>query len=568
VNVGPSPAWLAERLHAAGVRPINNVVDVTNYVMLERGQPIHAFDLEKLAGRAIVVRRAGAGERLRTLDGVDRALDPEMLVIADADRATAIAGVMGGTESEVSATTTLIAVESAYFQPAAVRRASRRLGLKSEASARFERGADPQAPVPAHARVMELLQAIGAGAAAGPVIDRQGDAPGSRTLTLRAARLAALLGADVPAEDVDRILSGLGFRPARAEAGTWTVTVPSWRVDVAREADLIEEVGRHYGYDRLPTTFPPVPQAAAPPDPRIARDALARQVLRAAGFSEAVTFTFLDRRSAEPFASAPDGLAPIANPLSEKFTTLRPSLLPGLLDAVAHNRRRERADIRLFEAGARFDTASGEHRGIAFAWLGSGNPEHWSAPVRPVDFYDARGVVEALCEAFGVRAECVRATAAHLVPGRTAAVLTAGAMLGLVGQLHPALAAAREMPGSDAVYVGEIDLEALGRAAASDPRVRPLPRFPSIVRDLSVLVPDGLPAAEVRGTIRSAAPPALADLGEFDRYQGAGIPGGRVSLSYRLTFRAPDRTLTDAEVDEAMTKIVGSLEQAHGARRR
>jgi phenylalanyl-tRNA synthetase beta chain len=568
VAVGPSPAWLAERLQAAGVRPINNVVDVTNYVMIERGHPMHAFDLDTLAGGRLVVRRAKPGERLQTLDGLDRSLTPEMLVIADAARPTAVAGVMGGGASEVHDRTTTIAIESAWFLPQAVRRTSRLLGLKTEASARFERGADIEAPVAALARAIELLEQIGAGEAVGPVIDRYAAGVGPRGVPLRAGRIAAVLGADVPHRDVERILAGLGFGLAPSGDAAWTVTPPTWRVDVTREADLIEEVGRHYGYDRLPTTFPALQHVAPAPDARIGRDHLARRVLMSAGFTEAVTFTFVERRAAEPFAVDGSAVAAIANPLSEKFSVLRPSLVPGLLDAVAHNRRRERPDVRLFETGACVDTAQGERRRVAFAWLGRAQAEHWDQPARGVDFFDARGAVEALCRAFGIQPRFTPALRPYLAPGRAAEVTAVTGAIGVVGQLHPALATARDVPGGEDIYVAELDLDALGTVADLDVRAAPLPRFPSIVRDLSILVPDGLPAADVRGTIRSAAPPTLIELHEFDRYQGKGIPEGRVSLSYHLTFRAPDRTLTDAEVDEAMNRIVASLEQERGATRR
>jgi len=352
VKVGPSPDWLRARLEAAGVRPINNVVDVTNYVMLEIGQPMHAFDLERLALRRIVVRRAISGEKMRTLDGIDRTVDEDMLVIADAERAVAIGGVMGGANSEVSATTKMIALESAYFEPTSVRRTSKRLGLKTEASIRFERGGAIDMPPIGIARAAELFARIGAGAPVTPIIDRYPAPRQPRAIELRSSRVARLLGQEVPAADVPRFLEPLGFDvEASTTPGSWTVTVPTFRVDVTREEDLIEEVGRHYGFDRLPVRFPPLTAAQAPPDQRIARDRLVRQALTSAGFSEAMTFAFIERQAALPFCEP--GIEPTAllNPLSEKFAVLRPSLLPGLIDSCAHNRRRGRKDIQLFEAG-------------------------------------------------------------------------------------------------------------------------------------------------------------------------------------------------------------------------
>jgi phenylalanyl-tRNA synthetase beta chain len=287
VRIGPSPGWLCERLEAAGVRPINNVVDVTNYVMLEMGQPMHAFDLERLARQRLVIRRATAGERMRTLDDIDRTLDADTLVIADAERAVAIGGVMGGQDSEISAKTTVIALESAYFQPASIRRTSKRLGLKTEASSRFERGGDVNAPPAGIARAAALFQRLGAGIPAGPLIDRYPVPRQPPQLRLRASRIARVLGQNIPPDDVPRFLEPLGFTvaPGQGPETDWTITVPSFRVDVLREEDLIEEVGRHYGFDRLPVRFPVLTAAQAPPDPRILRDRLVRQALTSAGFS-------------------------------------------------------------------------------------------------------------------------------------------------------------------------------------------------------------------------------------------------------------------------------------------
>ena len=571
VTIAASPEWLRHRLEAAGVRPINNVVDVTNYVMLELGQPMHAFDLEQLADRRIVVRRARPDESLRTLDGIDRTLDNEMLVIADAQRAVALGGVMGGANSEISAATRTIALESAYFEPTSVRRTSKRLGLKTEASIRFERGGDIEMPPWGISRAAELFVRIGAGVPAGPLIDRYPAPRPARTITLRSARIARLLGQAVPSDDVPRYLQPLGFsvQPGAAVDREWTVTVPSFRVDVTREEDLIEEVGRHYGFDRLPVRFPALLDAQAPPDPAVARDRLIRQALTAAGFSESMTFAFIERHAALPFCETGTEPVAIANPLSEKFAVLRPSLLPGLVDSCAHNRRRGRRDVQLFEIGSRF-TPAGEGRAVAFAWSGASTGAHWSAPPSGVDFFDAKGAVELLCAAFGITAlEFAASGPAHLVRGRAAEFRSGRALLGVVGQLAPHIAEARGLPPGEDVFVAEIDTEALARCGASDDlRAEPLPRFPSIVRDVSILVDEALPAASVRGTIRAAAPPTLASIVEFDRYRGKGVPEGRISLSLRLTFRHPERTLTDDEAQAAMERIVEALRSAHGAEQR
>ena len=572
VRIGQSPAWLARRLEAAAVRPITNIVDVTNYVMLEMGQPMHAFDLERLRGGRLVIRRAASGEKLRTLDGVERTLDAEMLVIADAERASAVAGVMGGRESEIHDGTTRMVLESAYFHPVSVRRTSKRLGLKTEASTRFERGGDVNAPPAGIARAAALFEQIGAGRAVGPLVDRYPVVHEPVTITVREERIARLLGRPVRWPVATGLLSALGFVLENVPGGC-RVTVPSYRVDVSREADLIEEVGRHLGFDSIPAAFPALTAPQPPPAAAIVRERVFRQQLVASGFSEAMTFAFVEREAALPFVEPGAEPAAIANPLSEKYAVLRPSLLPGLIDSCAHNRRRARKDIRLFETGSRFLPATGEGRAAALAWCGAAEGPHWSAPTRAVDFFDVKGVVEGICATFGVTADFGAVEIPYLVRGRAARACArrdgAGVPFALLGQLLPSIADARGFPGGEEVFVAEIDLQALfSLAAGDDLRAESLPRYPAIVRDVSILVSDGLPAATVRGTIRSSAPPTLVSIVEFDRYTGKGVPAEQVSLSLRLTFRAADRTLTDDEVQTAMETIVAALKRDLGAEQR
>jgi phenylalanyl-tRNA synthetase beta chain len=568
VKVGPSPDWLARRLEAAGVRPINNIVDVTNYVMLEIGQPMHAFDLDTLAGGELVIRRARAGERLRTLDGIDRALEPGMLVIADAQRAVALGGVMGGQDTEITAATRRMVLESAYFDPASVRRTSKSLGLKTEASIRFERGADIEASLLGLGRAAELLEQIGA-AQPGATRDVYPSPRVPVELELRTSRIRHLLGIEVPAAEVQRILRTLRFDVKPVDDSRWAVTVPSFRVDVTREVDLIEEVGRHHGFHRLPATFPPLAAAQAAPDPRIERDRRIRAVLTASGLSEAMTFAFVEREAALPFCPEGTQPVPITNPLSEKYAVLRPSLLPGLVDSCSHNRRRGQKNVRLFETGSRFN-AEGEGRATGIICAGESGDADWSRDPHPVDFFDIKGVVETLCEALGAEGlDCVSSTTPYLVRGRSAELRAGGRRIGVAGQLEPSIAEARGLPRGEEVYVAEVDLDAIaGSVDHQELRAESLPKFPAIVRDLSILIPDVLPAATVRGTIRSAAPATLESLVEFDRYQGKGVPAGLVSLSLRLTFRARERTLTDEEIEAAMNTIVEALQEAHGAQRR
>jgi phenylalanyl-tRNA synthetase beta chain len=556
-SIGPSPDWMQQRLQACGVRPISNVVDITNYVLLEIGQPMHAFDYAKLAGPAIVVRRARPGERLTTLDGKARALTTDMLVIADAERAQAIGGVMGGADSEVSSATRRIVFESAYFNPRSVRATSKTLGLKSEASTRFERGVDPTVQLFAALRACELLAQIGAGTAAGTPIDVSPDTPSPKELSLSKASVAGLLGMPVPDRDVMRILQFLGF-DVEPSGDDWSVTAPSWRVDIHRKEDIIEEIGRHYGYEHLPSTFPGVEQAPPPSDPRIARDRRMRTALLGMGFSEAITFAFIEAAAAQPYLEGQPPVA-LANPLSEKFGVMRPSLLPGLVDVLSHNRRHGRPDVRIFEIGTRF-TPAGETRGAAFAWMGLGTPDHWSGARRAVDFSDIKGVVEQLALLASVPVTFTEAERAYLVRGRAANILINGQTIGLLGQLSPEIAEARDLPAASEVYVAELNLDAVTAASPIDTRrATTLPRYPFVVRDVSMLVANTLSADTVRGTIRSAAPDTLVQVREFDRYEGKGIPDGKVSLSFRLTFQSPERTLTDDEVQAAMQRIIDAL---------
>jgi len=570
-DVFPSrtPAWMAARLLAAGVRPISPIVDVTNYVLMEIGHPMHAFDLARLAGRELRIRWARPGEALTTLDGVERRLEPDMLVIADAERAQAVAGVMGGGHSEVSDRTLRVAFESAYFDPATIRRQSKRLGLKTDASARFERGADIGAPVVALERALELMEAIGAGRRVGSPADWYPAPRSPQSITLRRERMGRVLGLSVPDTDAVRILASLGLSPRPITEG-WTVTIPTFRVDLTREVDLIEEVGRHYGFDKLEPTFPPMITAAPPPDPRVARDRTLREIATAAGLSEAVTFGFIPYEAAHPFAPSPqdEGVVRLGNPLSAKFDSLRPSLLPGLLEAVAHNRRHGRSNVALFEIGARFTPRQGETRGLAAIWTGAVGPEHWSAPGREVDLFDATGLVERVAAVFRLPVSFVPTEVPYLMPGRAAHAMMSGSPIGVVGRLSPALADASGLPRQDRVIVAEIALEPLSAAVRDQIAVRPLARYPFVVRDLSIVVSERLSAAIIRGTILAAAgdgPAPLQSLMFFDRYQGKGVAAGSVSLSVRLTFQSENRTLTDAEVNDSVEQILRALVQHHQA---
>ena len=573
VTMGPSPEWMQARLRACGVRPTSNVVDVTNYVLLELGQPMHAFDYSRIGGRQIRVRTARHGETLTTLDGKRRELSPEMLVIADAERAVALAGVMGGADSEVIADTRTIVLESAHFNALSVRRTSKALGLKTEASMRFERGTDPHLPLIAMERACALLEMIGGGAPRGTVVDRYPRRVEPTVLRLRRPRIARLLGTSIPDAEVRRVLDELGFALRDTEDG-WDVTVPTRRVDVTREVDLIEDVARHVGFDRIPVTFPALTTAPPPIDPRIVLARRLRTLATGQGFSEAVTFGFISTSAAEPFA-AREAIAPIKNPLSEAFAVLRPSLLPGLVESAGRNVRRGQRDVQLFEIGNRFTRQGGEIQSIAFVWTGAGRFPHWSERTREVDFFDATSLVAAIADALDASALLRPLTTPppFLVAGQAAEVLASGKAagngsavpVGLLGRLAPDVGELLGLPSEAPAYVAELDIEPLARFRRTTLKAFAPPRFPSVDRDISILVDDTTAAQSIRDTVRGLAIGDLAGLREFDRYAGKGIPDGKVSLSLRLTFRSPDRTLTDAEVQSAMDDVLTALREQHGA---
>jgi len=481
--------------------------------------------------------------------------------------------VMGGADSEVTGDTRAIVLESAYFNPLSVRRTSKALGLKTEASMRFERGADPRLPLTAMERACALLEMIGGGTARGTVVDRYPVRIEPTVLPMRREAVSKLLGASIPGAEIRRILESLGFALRDTESG-WDVTVPTRRVDVAREVDLVEEVARHHGFDRIPVTFPHLTLAPPPVDPRVTRARQLRGLMTGQGFSEAVTFGFTSAATAAPFVMD-ESLVPIKNPLSEAFAVLRPSLLPGLVESAGHNIRRGRRDVRLFEIGSRFSQQSGETQTIAMIWTGAGSTPHWSERTRDVDFFDAKGIVSTIAEAFDAALQLRPINPVFLVGGQAAEVIArakepvsatlAGAHIGVVGRLNSTVGELLGLPAEVPAYVAELALDPLAIFQRRVLKASAPPRFPAVDRDISILVDDTTTAQSVRETVEGLAIPTLAALREFDRYAGKGVSDGKFSLSLRLTFRSPERTLTDAEVQSAMDDVLRALKDRHGA---
>ncbi len=577
VRIGPSPLRLTRRLEACGVRSISNVVDATNYVLLELGHPLHAFDLDKVAGREIVVRTARPGEKLVTLDGKERPLSPEDLLIADRDRGSALAGVMGGGDSEISSGTSRVLLESAWFQPGSIRRTSRRHGLKTEASHRFERGADPGMVVPAVDRCAALIAELAGGKVRPGIVDAHPRIVRAPEVRLRWRTPAALLGMDVPREDARRILAGLGFEEPAADEEGATYRVPSWRADVSIEEDLVEEIVRTRGYDAIPETLPAnaVDTPADPPEARAV--ACTRAALEAAGFSEAVNFSFVSARELEPFEQqvvTGDGSGralgvALKNPISAELSVMRTSLVPSLLRNTAHNRRQRVEDVRLYEIASVYhphpdprDRPSAESIEVAGVIAGRRSPTGWDVPGGPADFYDAKGAAAAVLEALGVEARWEPRAGPWLHPRKSArAVAASGEVLGEVGELHPRAAAAFELPRG--VLAFRLSLDALLGRASLVPQYRAIPRLPAVLRDLAVVLDDAATAASVEALVREE--PLVESVTIFDVYRGPPLPAGKKNLAFAIAYRAPDRTLTDAEADAAHARIVQRLRAKLGA---
>ena len=560
----PTPAWMAERLRRSGIRPVSLAVDVTQYVMLELGQPMHAFDRDLLQG-PVGVRRARGGESLTLLDGRDVALDDGFLVITDADRPVALAGVMGGHDTRVTDATRNVFLEAAHFAPAAIIGRGRRLGLHTDAGHRFERGVDPELPGQAIEVATRLLVEL-AGGAPGPVVEAVQDAhlPRPATIALRRERLARVLGLGIDDATVERILRALGLG-VDATADGWQVLAPARRFDLALEEDLIEEVARIHGYDAIPATLPGgATRLVAPTEARVAEADVRRQ-LAARDYLEAIDYAFVDATLLDLWQGG-EGAVPLANPLSAELGVMRTQLLPGLVASLARNVARQQPRVRLFELGKVFHAAAKgdaprETLRVAAAACGDVAAEQWGSPARPIDFHDLKGDLESLAALSGATLQFVRSQAPWGHPGRSAEVARDGQRLGWIGELHPRLLRALDV--DQPVVAFELDLAPL--LARPVPRAAALSRFPSVRRDLAIVVPEALAWASVAGTVRKAAGPALRELRLFDRYAGKGVESGFKSLAMALILQEESRTLTDRDVESVVAAVMAALQQDHGA---
>ncbi len=572
ITVGPSPDWLADRLRSVGQKPINNIVDVTNFVMLEMGQPLHAFDFDRLAGGRIVVRTASPGEPFTTLDGKERLLDGDMLMICDGEKPVAVGGVMGGLNSEIDETTTRVLIESAYFDPVSIRKTARRLGLATEASHRFERGVDPDGTIRAIDRAAALmLETSPGGTLVRGVIDERPRVVGPSPISVSASATNRRLGTDLDGSAMAELLRSIDFAVTIEDNNDrMTVIPPSFRVDVTRPEDLSEEVARLWGYNRIPTTVPQMPAEAARPDPRRTLRDRVRTLLTGAGLTEAVCYSFVSRDAPDRLGLAESdprrSVVSILNPLSEEGAVMRTSLLPGLLAAAARNGAQEVRTQRLFEVGKIFladkdvDVLPDEPEMAAGLMSGPRYDSAWHSKSARCDFFDVKGVVERLLAALSIPSVRFSRPAdgetPYLRPGHAARIYSGERAIGAVGEVHPETA--RRFALRETAFVFELDLEALAADVSGIRRTRPIPRFPSVSRDISLIVDAAVAAGDMVAALESADVPGR-ELVEtaflFDLYEGEGIPAGRRSLSFRLVYRSPSETLSDERVNAIHSAI-------------
>lgn len=582
VKIAPSPDWLAKRLGEIGQRPINNVADITNYVLHELGQPLHAFDLAKLAEQKIIVRRARAGEKLKTLDGVDRTLDSEMLVIADAAKPVALAGIMGGLDSEISATTTDVLIESAYFDPDSVRRTARKLGMDTEASRRFERGADCENVLKAQTRCIELICEIAGGVATEDAIDIYPNPLPARSVKFRPATVESLTSLRVELAQMTRILTALGFMQGQPQkSGALGFVVPSWRIDVSLEEDLVEEIARHVGYDKIGSELPPSNMAGEYQPSEMKRRDL-RRAFKSLGFDEAINFSFIDIENYDQIELFPgfaesgesEYFATLKNPIIDEAFLMRPTLLPGLLQSVRHNLNHSIRDVRLFEIGRVFAKAEAlelrvelpnEREALGLIATGGAIEEGHAQATRKIDFYELKGGLEAAVDAMQLGPlRFSKTEAKHLRDGQAARIsLADGTALGSIGRLAESIATSYKF--RQPVYVAELDLTALLDSVERPTQYVPLPRYPAVVRDVTLLVSRDVSFAELVQAIDSEQIADYTGATLVGTYEGKNIPENKRSVTLRLEYRSDERTLRDEEVEERHRGLIDSLLQKFSA---
>lgn len=566
VKIKPSPLWMQKRLQAAGIRPINNIVDITNYVMLEIGQPLHAFDFDCLDDNKIVVRRAKTGEKLKTLDGVERVLDEDILVIADSNKPVGIAGVMGGENSEITEKTKRVLLESATFNYANIRKTSRKLGVRTEASARFEKGLDPALAIKASERFVQLVIQTQSGEVVDGVIDIYPQEIKPRRISMNSGKVNKLLGTNITIEEMENILNRLELKVLKKTDTNLTIEVPTFRNDIAREADLAEEIGRIYGFNEIKATLPKGITTLGKINKGQAVVDKTKNILNSCGLSEVMTYSFISPKVFHKI-NIPEGhslreVITIKNPLGEDYSIMRTTIIPNLLDVIERNINRNIDEIKIFELGNIYrprdlllQELPDEDRVLAIGVVGK------------ADFYDLKGIIETLFDNLNIDSyDFLPAKHPTFHPGRTAEILIKNEKIGVLGEIHPDVTEKYEI--NKRVYMCEINFERVIEATNLTFKYKPLPKFPAITRDIAVIVNEDIMAGDIKKTIEAEGGNIVEKIELFDVYKGRQIPDGYKSLAYSITFRSEERTLTDEDVTAIQEKILSELEKKFNAQLR
>lgn len=567
VKVGDSPIWLKARLEAMGLRPVNNIVDITNFCLFETGEPMHAFDLEKLSGQEVVIRKARNGEKIAAIDGVQRTLEDSMLVIADSSKPVAIAGVMGGLNTEVNFSTKNILLEAAYFDPISIRRTSRKLALSSDSSYRFERRVDMSNIIYSSDRATDLICRI-AGGQAGEFIGISAKPAKSKPIALSVSRLESVLGHGIPAQKAKKILIDLGLKPKTSSRDKLSFEAPGFRYDLKEEVDLIEEVARVYGYNKIPGTIPPIVAQAE----RVSSDMATLKKVRAAltglGFDEIITYSLLSKKMIKNAALSAEDAVCVANPLSIEQEAMRPSLVPGMLGAALWNINRKAKDLKLFEIGHVYskngsDFTERQYLGVCII----GEVVNWAGGSRNYSFFDLKGDLEALFGSLGINdISFANASDCRFSGAACASIELSGGNIGMIGEVDAGVL--KDFDIKLTVYMCEICLDKVYPHIGAKKRMEALPKYPSVSRDISIIADKDTPNGKISTVIRTAAGGVLKDVSLVDKYSGKQIPEGKISLTYRLEYQNPAKTLEEKEVTEVHNKVLGALGSELGAKLR
>ncbi len=569
ITVKPSPPWLQERMRSVGLRPINNIVDVTNFVMMETGQPLHAFDFDHLEENRIVVRTAGEGETFTTLDGKERSLNPEMLMICDGKKPVAIAGVMGGLNSEIEDSTTRVLIESAYFNPVSIRKTAKKLGLATDASHRFERGADPEGTLRAMDRAAQLMLETGGGTLVQGYIDEHPLKVENTPILLQTAHANRHLGLQLSTEEMADLLLSVEFSVEKEGEDALRVTPPSFRVDVSRPEDLMEEIARLWGYDNIPVTFPAIPSEAVSPAPRVLMRNRVRDIMSSCGFAEVVNYSFIHEQSCNRLGFSENDerrrMLHILNPITEDMSVMRTSLIPGLLENMGKNLSRQNRNLKIYEIGKIFlskgqESIPDETEMLAALWTGSRTDISWHEKEIPCDFYDLKGAAEGLFRQLGIQADFTalpEEQCTYLRPGYAARISVQGQDAGCIGEIAASVLQTWDL--KQTAYIFEADMDKLRPMISHQKESRPLPKYPSVSRDISLIVDKGTEVAALLDSVRNMEEALLEEIILFDVYEGKNIPGGKKSVSFRIVYRSAESTLEDESVTAIHKKISDML---------